>query len=44
MITLHELQLWILSQSIITAVCWRVLGFPGLVGSLIGSLIYFLLK
>lgn len=40
MISLENLQLWILMQAIVTAFCWRYMGFTGLVGSLIGSFIY----
>lgn len=44
MITLLELQLWILFQGMITAMAWRFLGFSGLIGSLLGSLIYLMPK
>lgn len=44
MISFANLQLWILFQSMVTAVCWRYLGFGGLVGSLIGSFIYIALS
>ena len=40
MITLEVFQTWILVQAIITAVCWRLMGFAGLIGSLLGSFIY----
>lgn len=44
MISLETFQLWILSQAIVTALCWRYLGFGGLVGSLVGSFIYLVLR
>jgi hypothetical protein len=44
MITLIDLQLWILFQSMITAVAWRFLGFGGLFGSLLGAFLYLSLK
>lgn len=40
MISLESLQLWILFQALVTAVCWRLMGFSGLFGSLLGSFIY----
>lgn len=44
MITLQEIQLWMLAQSIVSALCWRYLGFGGLVGSFIGSFIVIFFK
>jgi len=40
MITLLDLQLWILFQGMITAVAWRFLGFGGVFGSLLGAFLY----
>lgn len=40
MITLLDLQMWILFQGMITAVAWRFWGFGGLFGSLLGAFLY----
>lgn len=40
MISLESFQLWVLFQSMITALAWKFLGFGGLVGSLLGAFIY----
>jgi hypothetical protein len=44
MISFANLQLWILLQAMVTAFCWRYMGFGGLIGSLLGSFIYIALS
>lgn len=44
MIALLDLQLWLLFQATISALCWRFIGFEGFIGSLIGSFIYISLQ
>lgn len=40
MINLIDIQLWILMQAIVSALCWHFMGFPGFIGSLIGAFLY----
>lgn len=40
MISFDDIRLWILMQTIVSALCWRFVGFSGFIGSLIGAFLY----
>jgi hypothetical protein len=41
-IELHDLQVWVLLQLVASLLCYRFWKLDGLIGSLVGSLIYFM--